>query len=131
MYSASILYFICYIPELYANYKNKNGNIYNVPEKVIMILATGLAFSYAIINKNTELTTNYGPLLVLDVIALQMRLYYAYINHSPPICVENTQIRTLPSIIYAYFVDVNEKKGKILPIKNDYLVELSSENIYP
>ena len=96
-----------------------------------MILATGLAFSYAIINKNTELTTNYGPLLVLDVIALQMRLYYAYINHSPPICVENTQIRTLPSIIYAYFVDVNEKKGKILPIKNDYLVELSSENIYP
>jgi len=81
MYSASILYFICYVPELYANYKNKNVNIYNVPEKVIMLLATILAFSYAVINENPELITNYGPLVVLDIVALAMRLYYTYKNH--------------------------------------------------
>jgi len=80
MYSASVLYFICYIPELYANYKNKNVNIYNIPEKIIMLLATIMAFSYAIINDNPELITNYGPLLALDIIALHMRLYYLYIN---------------------------------------------------
>jgi len=82
MYSASVLYFICYLPELYANYKNKNANIYNVPEKFIMLIATILAFSYAIINNNTELITNYGPILLLDSLALGMRCYYAYNNKS-------------------------------------------------
>jgi len=80
MYSASILYFMCYLPELYANYKNKNANVYNVPEKVIMTIATILAFSYAVLNKKTELITNYGPILVLDIIALSMRIYYAHKN---------------------------------------------------
>jgi len=80
MYSASVLYFICYLPELYANYKNKNANIYNIPEKFIMLIATILAFSYAIINNNTELITNYGPILVLDLLALGMRCYYVYHN---------------------------------------------------
>ena len=81
MYSASVLYFICYVPELYANYKNKNVNIYNVPEKIIMLAAATLAFSYAVVNDNIELMTNYGPLLLLDVVALGMRLHYTYINH--------------------------------------------------
>jgi uncharacterized protein with PQ loop repeat len=80
MYSASVLYFTCYVPELYANYKNKNVNIYNVPEKVIMFIATTFALTYSLLNKNTELTTNYGPLLILDCISLSMRLYYAYVN---------------------------------------------------
>jgi uncharacterized protein with PQ loop repeat len=80
MYSASVLYFLCYIPELYANYKNKNANIYNIPEKIIMLFATSLAFSYAFINNNPELLANYGPLVVLDVFALFMRIYYLYTN---------------------------------------------------
>jgi uncharacterized protein with PQ loop repeat len=71
---------MCYLPELYANYKNKNANVYNVPEKVIMTIATILAFSYAVLNNNTELITNYGPILVLDIIALSMRIYYANKN---------------------------------------------------
>ena len=80
MYSASVLYFLCYIPELYANYKNKNVNIYNVPEKIIMLIASSLALTYAIINDNTELMTNYAPLLFLDIVALTMRVYYTYLN---------------------------------------------------
>ena len=80
MYTASVLYFVCYVPELYANYKNKNANAYNVPEKVIMLVASASAFSYAIINENIELSVNYGPLLGLDILALTMRLYYMYTN---------------------------------------------------
>ena len=30
--TATAMYIICYVPELYANYKNKNANIYNLPE---------------------------------------------------------------------------------------------------
>lgn len=80
MYSASILYFCCYIPDLYANYKNKNANVYNIPEKFIFLIATSCAFSYSIIIKNDALIINYGPALLLDVIALYIRIYYTYMN---------------------------------------------------
>ena len=77
---ASILYIGCYIPELYANYKNKNSNIYNVPEKVIIFIGTSFAFSYSLVNKDIDLLINYGPILILDLIALLMRVHYAYKN---------------------------------------------------
>ena len=75
---ASTLFFICYIPELYANYKNKNANLYNMPEKVVLILASGFALSYAIVNDDVSLISNYAPLVGLDIIAFLMRLYYVY-----------------------------------------------------
>ena len=78
MNTASALFFICYIPELYANYKNKNANFYNMPEKIVLVFASGFALSYAIINNDTSLVLNYGPLLGLDIIAFLMRLYYVY-----------------------------------------------------
>jgi len=78
---AAALYIICYIPELYANYKNKNANIYNLPEKVLLLMGTIFSFSYSVLNNNMALMTNYGPLLGLDIIALYMRLYYAYKNY--------------------------------------------------
>jgi len=77
MYVASFLYLFCYIPELYANYVNKNANMYNIPEKVIMLIATGCGFSYGLVNQNLALIINYGPMLGLDITALLMRLYYA------------------------------------------------------
>ena len=78
MYVASFLYLTCYIPELYANYMNKNANIYNLPEKCIMLMATTCGFSYAMLNMNVALMVNYGPMLLLDITALGMRIYYAY-----------------------------------------------------
>jgi uncharacterized protein with PQ loop repeat len=81
MYIASILYLSCYIPELYANYKNKNANIYNIPEKILMLTATSCGLSYALINNNIALIVNYGPMLSLDIITLFMRFYYAIINN--------------------------------------------------
>jgi hypothetical protein len=80
MNTASTLYFICYIPEFYANYINKNANFYNVLEKIIILTATTFALSYSIKINNQALIINYGPLFALDLIALNMRCYYAYKN---------------------------------------------------
>jgi hypothetical protein len=84
MNTASVLFLLCYIPELYANYKNKNANIYNLPEKVVMLAGSGLAFAYAMANEDMTLLANYGPILALDIIAFGMRAYYAYKNHQRP-----------------------------------------------
>jgi uncharacterized protein with PQ loop repeat len=81
MYSATFLYLSCYLPELYSNYKNKNSNIYNIPEKIIMLTATSCGLSYALINKKIPLIVNYGPMLVLDILTLSLRIYYTYINN--------------------------------------------------
>ena len=80
MYGASGFYFLCYIPELYANYVNKNANFYNVPEKVVMLIGTLLALTYALQLDNISLILNYGLCLLVEIIALGMRLYYAIRN---------------------------------------------------
>ena len=80
MNTASALFFICYIPELYANWKNKNANFYNMPEKAVLVVASVFAFAYSVVNSDVALMTNYGPLLGLDIIAFAMRLYYVYKN---------------------------------------------------
>ena len=77
MYMATFLYLACYVPELYANYKNKNANIYNIPEKVIMLAASSFGLAYAISTDNMPLVINYAPFLAFDVAALWMRVYYA------------------------------------------------------
>lgn len=81
MYAATCFYFICYIPELYANYKNKNANIYNLPEKILLLIGTLLAFSYAVQLGNISIITNYGLALGIDIIAIIMRGYYVVSNH--------------------------------------------------
>ena len=77
---ASSLFLVCYVPELYANYKNKNANVYNLPEKVMACLGSSFAFSYSILNSDSSLVGNYGPILVLDIVALSMRAWYVYVN---------------------------------------------------
>jgi len=79
---ASVLFFTCYAPEFYANFVNKNANINNVIEKVVMLIATTFALSYSIKINNKSLIFNYGPLFALDTIALSIRSYYAYKNRN-------------------------------------------------
>ena len=83
MNAASVLYIACYLPELYANYKNRNANAYNVPEKIVMLTATIFALSYAILNQDTPLMLNYGPIFALDTVALVLRVYYMKTDKSP------------------------------------------------
>jgi len=87
MNTASFLFFVCYIPEFYANYKNKNANIYNLIEKVVMLGATGFALGYSLSIKNDSLIINYAPLFGLDAIALFMRFYYVYINRNTDVTI--------------------------------------------
>jgi len=82
MNTASVLYVVCYLPEFYANYENKNANIYNVFEKIIMLTACSCALSYSISINNKALIINYAPALTLDITALIMRSYYAYNNRN-------------------------------------------------
>jgi uncharacterized protein with PQ loop repeat len=89
---ATTLYFICYIPELYANYHNKNANIYNVPEKVAIFIGTSFALAYSIVNTNTSLIINYAPLMCLDTIAMVMRIYYVY-RQEPRILASNAEVK--------------------------------------
>jgi uncharacterized protein with PQ loop repeat len=81
MLTASVCFFIGYLPELYANWKNKNANIYNLPERVLLLIGTFFAFSYSILTKNQALIINYTPILCLDAIVLLMRLYYWRLNN--------------------------------------------------
>ena len=82
---ASGLYLICYIPELYANYKNKNANMYNMPEKIVILVGTVFAFAFSVMNEDEALMANYGPILLLDIVAMVMRGYYVYYYRAPQI----------------------------------------------
>lgn len=53
-------------------------NIYNLPEKVVMLAASGLALSYAVLNTDDALILNYAPILTLDIVGLSMRGYYVF-----------------------------------------------------
>ena len=51
-----------------------------MPEKVIMLAGSCFAFSFALMNEDIALISNYGPIMTLDLIALLMRLYYVVKN---------------------------------------------------
>ena len=91
---ASTMFLICYIPEFYANYRNKNANMYNVFEKVFITCGTGFGLGYALSSDSQALVINYSTLFCLDMIALFMRGYYAYINYGRDVRVleNNTKI---------------------------------------
>ena len=80
MNTASALFLLCYLPEIISTVRNKNANIYNLPEKVIMSIASGFALSYAVLTKDKALIINYTPILTLDIFTLLLRGYYAYKN---------------------------------------------------
>ena len=73
-------YLVCYVPDLYANYKNKNANVWNIPEKVMIFIGTGFALAFAVLTEDTALITNFAPLFILDGASMGMRSYYAYKN---------------------------------------------------
>jgi hypothetical protein len=89
---ASILFFVCYFPEFYANYINKNANMYNVFEEIVIVIATTFALSYSVNVNNKALILNYAPLFVLDTFALFMRSYYAYKNRHLDVRIKNQNI---------------------------------------
>jgi hypothetical protein len=123
---ASILYFICYVPEFYANYANKNANVNNVIEKVVMLIATTFALSYSLKINNQALIINYGPVFALDIVALSMRSYYAYKNRNIDVkVIENDSlsihnpIHDVENPLHDVENPVHEIENNIYNIEND------------
>ena len=73
-------YLVCYVPDLYANYINKNANVWNIPEKVLIFIGTGFALAFAVVTEDKALLANFAPLFVLDGASMGMRTYYACRN---------------------------------------------------
>ena len=61
MYTAIGLYFICYAPGVYADFKNKNANIFNLPEKIVSLCGTTFGLIYSVRINNIPLIVNYAP----------------------------------------------------------------------
>ena len=76
----TVCYLICYVPDLYANYINKNANVWNIPEKVLIFVGTGFALAFAVVTEDKALILNFAPLFVLDGASMGMRTYYACLN---------------------------------------------------
>jgi uncharacterized protein with PQ loop repeat len=106
MYTASVLYMVCYVPELYANYKNKNANGWNVPEKVVILVGSTFALAYSIMLEDRTLMINYAPLFALDFIAFVMRAYYACKNCERPATVVDATVAAVVAVASATVVDV-------------------------
>ena len=119
---ASILFLICYIPEFYANYRNKNANIYNVFEKVVMISGTGFALGYSLSTNSPALRFNYSTLFFLDTISLIIRIYYAYKNRNYDVRIIH-HINNDTNIIHNPIQNPNEN-----PIQKKNHIELSIED---
>lgn len=89
MYTATGFYFCCYLPELYANYVNKNANIYNLPEKILLLFGSILAFAYSLQLGDMSIIVNYSLALFIDCVAIVVRGYYIVINHKKNLAVTN------------------------------------------
>jgi hypothetical protein len=55
--------------------------MYNVFEKIFITCGTGFGLGYSLTTDSQALVFNYSTLFTLDIIALFMRAYYAYMNH--------------------------------------------------
>ena len=118
MYIASTGYFICYVPEFFANFINKNANVYNVYEKIIILMATTFALSYSISINNNALIINYAPIFCLDFISLMMKSYYAYKNRNIDVRVINGKTVFENVIHYDIENPIHDIENPIHDIKN-------------
>ena len=80
LYAATFLYVSATLPDIYATYKNKNANIYNLFDKCILLAAGSLGMTFGILTKNTPIIINYAPSVFLDILSLSLRIYYASKN---------------------------------------------------
>ncbi len=83
MYASTGLFILYLLPEIYANWKNRNANLPNLTKKMIIIVAGVFRISYGFATNNQPLIINYAPFLLLDGISLGMRCYYAYYYIAP------------------------------------------------
>jgi lipid-A-disaccharide synthase-like uncharacterized protein len=118
MNTASFLFLVCYIPEFYANYKNKNANIYNLPEKILLLFGSIFAFSYSLQLGDISIITNYSLALFIDIIAIVMRSYYVIINRKQNLTIAHHSLHATHDVQHATH-DVQHVSHDILQISRD------------
>jgi uncharacterized protein with PQ loop repeat len=100
MYIATSLYFACYVPILYADFKNKNANLNNLPERILSIAAGMFAILYAIRVDSTPLKVNYIPHVIIESLVLGVKIIYVYRNGCSTDTVDNVLIQSSKSPIH-------------------------------
>ena len=80
MYTATALYFSCYVPILYADVKNRNANLNNLPERVLSLIAGMFAVIYSTRIHSIPLMVNYIPHVILESFVLVIKIVYVYHN---------------------------------------------------
>lgn len=80
MYMATACYLMCYVPTVYADFKNANCNVYNLPERILSVMGTALGLAFGLRINNTSIVVNYGCHIGLEVLTLVIKGYYASKN---------------------------------------------------
>jgi len=98
MYTSIVLHSLCYIPIVYADVKNKNANMYNLPDRFISILAIIFGGAYAYRINNTTLMLNYVIFLVLESGNICTKLYFIRKNNPDPCMIPFMKARATETI---------------------------------
>ena len=80
LYMATALFLSCSIPTIFADIKNKNCNIYNLPECMLVIVACALGIAYGMSIQNMAVVISYSPSICIETVVLCVKTYYAYQN---------------------------------------------------
>lgn len=81
LYTAISLYSLCYIVVFYADIKNKNTTIYNLPDRFMVFTASTLTAIYSYRIKNYTFFVNYIILLVLESCNICIKIYFIRKNY--------------------------------------------------
>ena len=74
-------YSLCYIAMFYADIKNKNTTIYNLPDRFMVFTASMLTTIYSYRIKNYTFCVNYIILLILESCNICTKIYFIRKNY--------------------------------------------------
>lgn len=80
LYMATALFLFTSVPTIFADIKNKNCNIYNLPERVCVITGCALGIAYGMSIGNMAVVVSYTPSVCIETVVLCVKTYYAYQN---------------------------------------------------
>lgn len=80
LYISTAFNFLSYYPDFYSMIKNKNLNLYNIPEGFFVLMSGGFGIWYSIKTEDTVLLINFSVMTFLDIIYIAIIVYYSYYN---------------------------------------------------
>jgi hypothetical protein len=80
MYASTIINFVSYFPEFIEMIKNKNKNLYSIPERGFILISGILGLFYSIEMNDNALFINFISIITLDTFLLLCCCYYSFYN---------------------------------------------------